>query len=61
MVSGSFLITTAASGIWFGSVVDQHRKKIMMQASAVASLAFYAVGFALYQLTPEQTSPNHRA
>jgi DHA3 family multidrug efflux protein-like MFS transporter len=55
MVSGIFLVTTAASGIWFGSLVDQHRKKIMMQASAVASLAFYVVAFALYQLTPAQT------
>jgi MFS transporter, DHA3 family, multidrug efflux protein len=55
MVSGIFLVATAASGIWFGSLVDQHRKKIMMQASAVASLAFYAVAFALYQLTPPQT------
>ena len=27
----------------------------MMQVSAVASLAFYAVAFTLYQLTPEQT------
>jgi MFS transporter, DHA3 family, multidrug efflux protein len=55
MVAGTFLITTALSGIWFGSLVDQHRKNIVMQASTVVSLAFYVIAFALYQLTPEQT------
>ena len=55
MVAGIFLVTTAVSGIWFGSLVDHHRKKTMMQVSAAVSLAFYAVAFTLYQLTPEQT------
>jgi DHA3 family multidrug efflux protein-like MFS transporter len=58
MVAGIFLLTTAASGIWFGSLVDRYRKKTVMQASAVASLALYAVAFMLYQLTPEQTFTN---
>jgi DHA3 family multidrug efflux protein-like MFS transporter len=55
MVAGIFLATTAVSGIWFGSMVDHHRKKIMMQVSAAVSLAFYAMAFTLYQLAPEQT------
>jgi DHA3 family multidrug efflux protein-like MFS transporter len=46
MVAGIFLVATAVSGIWFGSMVDHHRKKIMMQASATVSLAFYAMAFA---------------
>ena len=50
MVAGIFLVCTAASGIWFGSLVDHHRKKLVMQGSVVASLAFYAVAFACYQL-----------
>ncbi len=58
MVAGIFLVTTAVSGIWFGSLVDQHRKKTMMQVSAVLSLAFYAVAFMLYQLTSERTFTN---
>ena len=58
MVAGIFLITTALTGIWFGSLVDQHRKKTVMQASTVVSLAFYAVAFALYQLTPGQAFSN---
>jgi MFS transporter, DHA3 family, multidrug efflux protein len=58
MVAGIFLVTTAASGIWFGSLVDHHRKKIMMQVSAVVSLVCYAVAFTLYQLTPAQNFSN---
>lgn len=53
MVAGIFLVCTAASGIWFGSLVDHHRKKLVMQWSVVASLAFYAVAFACYQLAPD--------
>jgi len=52
MVAGIFLVCTAASGIWFGSLVDHHRKKLVMQWSVVTSLAFYAVAFACYQLAP---------
>jgi MFS transporter, DHA3 family, multidrug efflux protein len=58
MVAGIFLVATALSGIWFGSLVDHHRKKTTMQVSALVSLAFYAVAFTLYQLTSEQTFTN---
>jgi DHA3 family multidrug efflux protein-like MFS transporter len=53
-IAGIFLLTTALSGIWFGSLVDRYRKKTVMQVSAAASLTLYAAGFVLYQLTPEQ-------
>ena len=58
MVAGIFLVTTAVSGIWFGSLVDHYRKKTVMQVSALVSLGFYAVAFTLYQLTAEQTFSN---
>jgi DHA3 family multidrug efflux protein-like MFS transporter len=58
MVAGIFLVSTALSGIWFGSLVDHYRKKTVMQASSLVSLAFYAVAFTLYQLTSEQTFAN---
>jgi MFS transporter, DHA3 family, multidrug efflux protein len=58
MVAGIFLVTTALSGIWFGSLVDHHRKKTTMQASSLVSLAFYAVAFTIYQLTAAQTFTN---
>lgn len=53
MVAGIFLVCTAASGIWFGSLVDHHRKKLVMQGSVVASLALYLLAFTVYQLVPE--------
>ena len=53
MVAGIFLVATAISGIWFGSLVDHHRKKSVMQASTLASLVLYLGAFALYQLTPK--------
>ncbi|MET0694481.1 MAG: MFS transporter [Propionibacteriaceae bacterium] len=52
MISGIFLVATASTGIWLGSLVDHHRKKVVMQVSAVVSLTLYVVAFALYQITP---------
>src|SRR5918994_1884672 len=53
MVAGIFLIATATSGIWFGSLVDHHRKKSVMQASTLVSLVFYLGAFVLYQTPPK--------
>jgi DHA3 family multidrug efflux protein-like MFS transporter len=55
MVAGIFLATTASTGIWFGSLVDHHRKKVVMQVSTAASLVLYAISFTIYQLTPKAT------
>ena len=52
VISGIFLIMTALTGIWFGSLVDHYRKKTMMQVSAAVSLLLYAAAFVLHQLTP---------
>ncbi|GIF37316.1 MFS transporter [Actinoplanes xinjiangensis] len=54
MISGIFLVLTALTGIWFGSLVDGHRKKTTLQGSAVASLALYAAALAVYQAVPEE-------
>ncbi|WP_203855802.1 MFS transporter [Plantactinospora mayteni] len=55
VVSGIFLVLTAVTGIWFGSLVDHHSKKTMMQASALVSLVLYAVAFVAYQATPKES------
>jgi DHA3 family multidrug efflux protein-like MFS transporter len=55
MISGIFFVLTSLTGIWFGSLVDHHAKKTMMQASAVLSLILYAAAFATYQLTPHES------
>ena len=54
-IAGLFLVATASTGIWFGSIVDHHRKQAVIQASTVASFVCYAVGLSLYLLTPEST------
>ena len=53
-IAGLFLMATALTGIWFGGLVDHHRKKTMMQMSALVSLVLYASALALYLLTPEE-------
>jgi DHA3 family multidrug efflux protein-like MFS transporter len=55
MIAGLFLVATALTGIWFGSLVDHHPKKTVMQLSALASLGLYAVSFVIYLLAPEGT------
>lgn len=54
MIAGIFLVSIVATGIWFGSLVDHHPKKLVMQASAFVSLGFYALCFAIYQVTPRE-------
>ena len=44
VIAGMFLVATAGTGTWFGSLVDHHRKHAVIQASAVASFVFYAIG-----------------
>ena len=55
VVAGIFLVMTAVTGIWFGSLVDRHPKRTVMQVSAVASLLLYAAAFAVYRTTPEES------
>ncbi|HEU0285856.1 MAG TPA: MFS transporter [Nocardioidaceae bacterium] len=58
MIAGIFLIAIAATGIWFGSLVDHHHKKRVMQASAAVSLVIYAATLLLYVVTPDETFRN---
>jgi len=53
MIAGVYLVLTAGLAIWFGSLVDHHRKKRVMLGSSVASLALYGVSFAVHQAAPE--------
>ena len=58
MISGIFLVLTALTGIWFGSLVDGHRKKTALQGSALASLLLYAAALGLYLAVPEEAFRN---
>lgn len=48
VISGIYLIATATTGIWFGSLVDHHRKKPIMILSSLASLLAFSAAFILY-------------
>lgn len=53
MIAGLYLVATLLTGVWFGSLVDHHKKRSNMIGSTVASLAFYVASLALYLATPE--------
>lgn len=54
MIGGIYLVLTAGGAIWFGSLVDHHRKKAVMLASSAVSFLLYAVSLAAALLLPEE-------
>ena len=48
VISGIYLVLTAASGVWFGALVDRHPKRAVMLGSSAVSLLLYAAGLAVY-------------
>lgn len=52
MIAGLNLVLTAACGIWFGSLVDHHRKKTAMLGSSLVSLVFYVLAFLIERAAP---------
>ncbi len=53
-IAGIYLVATASSGFWLGSLVDRHRKKQVMLASSFATLVLFFFGYVLYSVTPGQ-------
>lgn len=47
-VAGIFAVANMISALFFGTLVDHHRKKLVMVYSSVASLLFYIVGAIIY-------------
>jgi MFS transporter, DHA3 family, multidrug efflux protein len=54
IISGIYLVATAISGFWFGSIVDHHKKKMAMVVSSLVSLAMYAICFLIYTTAPPE-------
>jgi len=54
MIAGIFLVLTAGFSIWFGSLVDHHRKKQVMLASSAASFAMFSISLVALLLTHEE-------
>lgn len=48
LIAGMYLILTAGSGFWFGSIVDHHKKKTAMILSTCGSLMLYIAAFIVY-------------
>ena len=55
VISGLFLVSTATTGVWFGSLVDHNKKKLVMIYSSIASLISYIAGFIIYISASEGT------
>jgi DHA3 family multidrug efflux protein-like MFS transporter len=53
IIAGLYLVCTALSGFWLGSLVDHHKKKTMMLVSSVGSLVSFGIALAVYMLAPE--------
>ena len=54
MIAGIYLALTAGLAIWFGSLVDHHRKRNVMLGSSAFSFLLYAVALGAYVATPEE-------
>src|SRR5690606_30250048 len=52
-VGGIYLVATASLGLWFGSLVDNYRKKSVMLGSSITSLTLFSVAFLIYNFTPK--------
>ena len=55
MIAGIYLVLTASLGIWFGSLVDHHRKKLVMLGSSAVSMVFYALAFVAHEAAPQDS------
>ena len=51
-LAGVFLVMTMLSGLWFGSLVDHHKKKYAMLGSSIATLFLFTAGLVLLHFTP---------
>lgn len=54
MIAGIYLVLISSTGIWFGSLVDHHKKKTMIQLSNIGSLVFYVAALMVYLLVPHE-------
>lgn len=54
ITNGIYFTVTALSGIWFGSLLDRHKKKSVMLVSGFVSLVIYIIGFVLYLIAPPE-------
>jgi len=52
LIGGTYMLLVAISSLFFGTLVDQHRKKVVMVASGLFTLVTYFIAAAVFVLTP---------
>lgn len=57
-LAGLYLVATASSGFWFGSIVDHHKKKSAMLVSSLVTLVAFTAGLIFYLITPQTAFQN---
>ena len=57
-IAGIYLVATALSGFWLGSIVDHNKKKTVMMGSSIVTLALFSGSLILFLLSPESTFKN---
>jgi len=55
IISGLYLLATASTGFWLGSIVDHHKKKNVMLFSSLFTLPTFIIGFLIYVLAGPET------
>lgn len=55
IISGIYLVLTAITSIWFGSIVDNNKKKTAMLASSIFSFVIYIICFFIYITADPET------
>lgn len=53
IIGGSYMLMMAVTGIFFGTLVDRHKKKTIMLGATVITALAYALGGVVYLLVPE--------
>lgn len=52
-LAGIYLVATALSGFWLGSIVDHYKKKIVMMISSIITLICFSAGLLLFTTVPD--------
>jgi DHA3 family multidrug efflux protein-like MFS transporter len=61
LIGGAYMLFVSVSSIFFGTIVDHHRKLRVMQLSSVLSLLAFGLAGAAFLLLPERTLLDLRA
>lgn len=54
IISGIYVAATALTGIWFGSLVDHHKKKTIMMVSSIVTLVSFVLSYIIYLSVPQE-------